>query len=490
MIHYRRPNPNPPTITLPRNPGSWSARYGERHRLHRITEYPGGVAAPKKVRIYARNGHFIVQWWDPAAKRNLCEKVVGDLIDALAAARDVDRRLADFKKSGRVSRRLKHADLVNRFVSDLRARADAGEIATATVQRYRSALAHYLAFTETAEIQRLYRYTVGVDRQFALAFAAFLESLRISPNGRAGSPKKPMRAKTFVLNAIRAMFEWAGDPDRGNSFPAGFRNPFRRAGLQRRKALIDPTGEPDITMTMAVDFMASCDHYQLRLFGPMCLYGLRASEPAFLLQERIEDGWVKVGCIPGLSYITKGMRDKRLPLLDVVAALWRVSHLDRQTGLVYVRRKVAADRQSYTLAGASLQELIDEFDRRCGGSKVTSAIGRQRIRDDLIRDAGGLTYEQINNEFHRVAKPLGWPSAATLKDFRHLFATSLANGGLQEHERRYLMGHAPGRDAIHIYTHLNELAEHFRTAAESQWSDMLRVIRTKVGMMDHFETSE
>ena len=38
--------------------GSWTLKYGERHKLVRV-DLPVGVAAPAKVRIYARAGHFV-----------------------------------------------------------------------------------------------------------------------------------------------------------------------------------------------------------------------------------------------------------------------------------------------------------------------------------------------------------------------------------------------------------------------------------------------
>ena len=57
------------TPTQPKTP-SWSERYGYRHRLSRVTEFPFGVAAPRKVRLYYRLDHFVLQWWDPAA--NVC----------------------------------------------------------------------------------------------------------------------------------------------------------------------------------------------------------------------------------------------------------------------------------------------------------------------------------------------------------------------------------------------------------------------------------
>ncbi|MCC6681236.1 MAG: hypothetical protein IT445_10095 [Phycisphaeraceae bacterium] len=91
----------------------------------------------------------------------------------------------------------------------------------------------------------------------------------------------------------------------------------------------------------------------------------------------------------------------------------------------------------------------------------------------MMREAGALDYDRIQREFRSVSCRLRWPAAATLKDFRHLFSTAMANGGVPEHERRYLMGHAPGRDAIVRYTHFNKLAEHYRLAVRQELSEVL-----------------
>ena len=456
----------------------WTRRYGERHKLRRVRDFPKGVAPPRKVRICARNGHFVLQWWDPAVKGNLAERVDGDLIDAIGAARRIEQRLEDFRSCGRV-RRLGHDELVQAFLSDLQRRADAGEIAAATTGRYRSALAHYLAFTETSRVTRAYPTAARVDRQFALDFAAFLDNQTVAPNGHDNAGKRRLRGQTFIIDAVRAMYEWADDPARGNCMPAGFRSPFRRATLKRRAPAIDPLGEPDITSEMAADFLEACDDYQLALFALVALFGLRAAEPAFLFREHVEGGWLRVGCIPELAYVTKGRRDKRLPLLDEIAALWRIDEGDG-SGLLFVRRAVASGRDSAPLFGWSLDRLIREFDRRREQAGTRSAVAIRKIRGGVIRDAGGLTYDLIDSEFRRVARKLAWPARATLKDLRHNFATSLANGGMPEHERRYLMGHTPGRDAIVTYTHVNRLAEHYRRAVEQEYGSLLAILRSRV----------
>jgi hypothetical protein len=50
---------------------------------------------------------------------------------------------------------------------------------------------------------------------------------------------------------------------------------------------------------------------------------------------------------------------------------------------------------------------------------------------------------------------------------------------MPEHERRYLLGHHPGKGAIVAYTHLNQLAEHYRLAAERELGPLLEVLRRR-----------
>lgn len=476
MCNYPPGTPESPNITPTSRRSSWSERYGDRHRIRRVTDFPAGVVPPKRTHIYRRRDYFIIQWYDSKAGKNTAQRVDGDLVDALSVAREIDRRLEDFKDAGRAGRKLGHRELVERFSKDLDRRADAGEIAPTTVGRYGSALSHYLAYAEQQQILKAHPVVVGVDRQFALEFAAFLRNRMISPNGHARARQRKLRGHGFILDAVRAMFEWADDPHRGNCMPAGFRNPFRSAALKRRGQSTDPTIEPDITLDMAVEFLESCDGFQLRLFATMLLCGLRAAEPVFLFHSHITDRWLDVGCLPDLAYVTKGARHKRVPLVAELACLLGMSQATTQGGLLFLRRRVAEGRQKPPLLSCGLAELTAEFERRCAQANAKTAADKQKIRDELVRDAGGLNYDLIDGEFRRVARKLKWPTAATLKDFRHLFATSLANGGMPEHERRYLMGHAPGRDAINIYTHLNAIDEHYQAVVASQWQGILDVL--------------
>ena len=176
--------------------------------------------------------------------------------------------------------------------------------------------------------------------------------------------------------------------------------------------------------------------------------------------------------------MTKGLRDKRLPVIEPIGLLLR--HDPPRRALVYQRRPVAEGRQKPLLADTGLVHMIAEYQRRCRHAGTTDAKSRLALRQALMREAGALTYTQIQSEFKRIARRLQWPAQATLKDFRHLFSTAMANGGMPEHERRYLMGHAPGKEAIVAYTHLNKLAEHYHQALERELGAALQVLRSRL----------
>src|SRR5580704_9614780 len=112
--------------------------------------------------------------------------------------------------------------------------------------------------------------------------------------------------RQIIISAVRAT-TFHPVPERGGLLPEGFRNPFLRSG-RRSSTPHDLAGEPDITVAMAEEFLQACDGFQLQLFAPMVLYGLRAGEPCLLFAEHVRDGWLKVPCIEALAYLTKGRR--------------------------------------------------------------------------------------------------------------------------------------------------------------------------------------
>jgi integrase len=459
--------------TQDKEPGAWSAKYGVKHHLQRMSTFPFGIIAPKRVRIYFRADHYVLQWWDPAAKGNLSDRVDGDLVAAIARARQIEERLTHFRSSGQGCRRLGHPELVDAFLKDQSRRADAGEIAPGSVTRYQSALNHYLLFVQQPEIANNFPYVAGVNRDFQLELAGFLSRRLVSSNGHPTTPLRPMKDPGFVEDAVRAMFAWAADPDRGRLLPDGFRSPFLHRSGQRRTVARDLVGEPDITVSMAVDFLMACDAYGLQLFAPVILYGLRAAEPCFLFGEHVQDGWLRVQCVDGLAYQTKGRRDKRFPLLPCLDPL-KQKYPDK--GLCFLRRPVTEGAEIAPLAGSSLANLEEEFQERWRKAVKLTAAQKLQLRDAILHEAGGLNYDHIEGEFKRVARQLNWPAAATVKDFRHLFSSLLENAGVPEFYRRYLMGQSPGKAAIVNYTHLNKVKEHYEQAVRREFGPITNAI--------------
>lgn len=380
-----------------------------------------------------------------------------------------------------MGRRLTHEEIVALFREDLNHRGNAATIALSTARRYGSALGHYLDYVRSPQTSVAYPLAMRVDRSFALGFSAFLGARMISRNGRIASDKVKMTGQDFVLDAVRTMFEWAADPERGNLMPAGFRNPFRRNVIERRRVAKDMTGDPDITVNMSAAFLNACDAWQLRLFSPVVFYGLRPSELIFLFQESLTETFLDVTCVESLGHMTKGRRNKRLPMF---APMYRLLRADcsAAAGLILRRRDVFASGE-HPLFGGSRDKLVAEFEERCRTMRNGGAQAIQEIQRDVLSDAGAITYKIIQGEFAKIAKTLKWPRAATLKDFRHSCNTALANGGVPEHERRYLLGQHPGQGAIVVYTHLNKLTEHYMAACESELAPVLRVLRQRVEQM-------
>lgn len=455
-------------------------RYKARHAFQRVIDFPKGITCPGKIRIYQRSGHYLLQWWSSRDRKNVSQRVDGDLVTAISKAREIEAALGADGSSGIGNQRRHLLDLIEPFRADLKARVGAGEISPATFNRYSAALSHFVHFATLPKTARDFPMVNHTNREFALRFAAFLRERPIAPNGHPNTTKRTMRSGAFVLDVARALFEWAIDPDRGALLPEAFRNPFRRNAQNVRQVPDDPTRPPDITVEMATEFLRSADDYALRLFAPLLLFGLRATEPRFLFGEHVQDSWLLVPNLIGLAYFTKGKRDKKFPLVAPLSQTLGPG----QTSLLFVRRQALKKGKDTPLLGLTLEDLVEEFRRRQTRRGARDAMAKQELRDAILHEAGAISYDDIHAEFQRLARRLEWPRQATLKDFRHLFATSMANAGMPEPYRRYLMGHAPGREAIVRYTHLDKLREHYERALHSEFAPVLEVLKARYGKFE------
>ncbi|HJN08216.1 MAG TPA: hypothetical protein QF564_05960 [Pirellulaceae bacterium] len=457
---------------------SWSEKYGGRHGLQRVREFPQGIRPPQRVRIYARGERFLLQWWDPRERATLNERVNGDLVEAISRARDIDTRLEHSNSSGRKPQRCELTEVIDHYTADLQRRADAGEIDIGTVCRYEASLRrHFVPFVQQLAVSKKYPHAAKIDREFQLEFAAHMNHVQVSPNGHENSRRRPIKQPGFVLDVVRAMLEWASDPDRGNLLPDGFRNPFSSRKRGTRQVVIDPLSEPDITIPMATSLIEVCDPFQLSIFAPLLFYGLRPSELGWIFHENIEAEWLRVPCRADLDYFTKGRRDKSFPIVDCLRPLWDACSRSA-TGLLYVNRGVAEGRSNPDFLGWSADQLATEFRRRCVAIKGPDARQRRRIRDQVMKESGQLKYDHVEAEFKKLSSRLEWPAEATLKDLRHLFCTCLEDAAVPEFYRRYMMGQSFGKTPIVAYTHITEspVKTYYQVALESKFAPIVDAI--------------
>lgn len=455
-----------------RQKASWSDLYGERHRQQRITEFPPGIEPPQKVRLYARAEHYILQVWDPKTKRTVSERVDGDFLSALIRARELDNRVLQFRRSGIAQAKLPHQELVTAFLTYQQQRADAEEIEPDTVDRYRTALQHYLRFAEFTESKARWPNVQRVDEDFVLGFAAHLATAQVSPNGHVNTPRRALVSSQYVMSIVRMLYCWATEFS-DSLLSDSFRNPFKRRVRNSKSVNRDLFGEPDITIPMAVAFLNECEAASLPWFGLLVCYGLRPSELCYLFCEHLQDDWLNAVCLPEIGYVSKGRRDKRLPLIGVTRELLQPN--PSTCGLLFHKPIERLAPQP-----ASLRQLADIYQLKCGSEEKTDARQRQDIRLAILQEAGALRYDDIEHAFRRTASRLKWPREATLKDFRHLFNTSMQNSGMPECYRKYLLGQSPGRSAIVNYTHLNDVRQQYERAINNVYQPILDALSCRL----------
>ncbi|QDU21806.1 site-specific integrase [Urbifossiella limnaea] len=93
----------------------------------------------------------------------------------------------------------------------------------------------------------------------------------------------------------------------------------------------------------------------------------------------------------------------------------------------------------------------------------------------MFADAGGLDHDHVRG-VAMLSTMMKWPSAATLKDLRHLFATTLNNAGVPEGYVRYFLSHAPGKAAVVAYTHLGQLRRRSSAVLEREQAPLLDAV--------------
>jgi integrase len=211
--------------------------------------------------------------------------------------------------------------------------------------------------------------------------------------------------------------------------------------------------------------------------------GLRVGELVHLMIEDVdlEGGWLHVRCTPEL-WETKTRRERQVPLLVELIAVFRRVIRDRTAGLVFRRQLFQGGRSSP--AGADRQRLMRLFRIRVTEAETDrdQTLSREqtaRIARGIWHDAGAVRADAIRNSFIQLAQIIGLADVTCPKSWRHTFATLLQDAYVDPLVRQLTLGHQPaiGTGALGMtaqYTHTRGATQRRQIlAALQEWPESL-----------------
>ena len=344
----------------------------------------------------------------------------------------------------------------------------------ATVNRYRTALEHLVAFTATDSTER------PAHQLNATRFVAFLRSRLVSSNGHANTRPRPLLDKgiRFILEVCRSLYGFAA---RRRHLPPYSDNPFESLAIDRMR--IDDAKRIFVFDAQTeLAFLKGCRDWEFAVHATLAKTGMRPGELCHLLIEELDldGGWIRVRNKPELGWSVKTRNERDIPLVDELRDLLRQQIVNRAAGPVFLRplfRSASSVGNRETL-GSRLGKRIAE-SRDLVGREPTRAE-RAKLAARIWMDAGALDPDQVRQSFIRVANRVGLAGATCPKSWRHTFATLLQDANVDPLLRQVTLGHKPsggggalGMTAVYTHsrpaTHAHEICRALRAWPESLW---------------------
>ena len=315
-----------------------------------------------------------------------------------------------------------------------------------TINRYRTATAHLLAFLNSARVPGS---TSHFRTDHAAEFIQYLRTIEVAPNGHAHSRKRPLLDKgiKYILQTCRSMFTFAV---KRRHLPPYAENPFQSLDLDRIPV---ENSKPVVIFTpdQERDFLAVCDDWQFPIFLTLTLTGLRPGELVHLLLPEdldLDAGVLRVCNKARLGWQVKTRNEREIPLVPELVDVLKIGLSWRCTGPVFLRRRFTMANPP-VLGTFTTPQLEREVDSRVAGREQSedrplTRVERFGVCRSVWRDAGVVKTDRLRTEFMRLTTKLGLPLQTAPKVLRHLFATSLQDANVDPLIRNELMGHSPG----------------------------------------------
>lgn len=317
------------------------------------------------------------------------------------------------------------------------------------LRRYRSATQHLEDFTRTLP-KPPQAHEVRVE-----AFAAYLRTIRVAPNGHPNTAKRKLLTKgvQYVLETCRTMYTYAV---KRRHLPPYAGNPFSELPLDKMKV---EDAKPIFVFTADTElkFLEACSEWAFPIHFTLAQTGLRVGELVHLLIEDVDldGGWLHVRNKVELGWRVRTGQERTVPLLKEVVAVIRSVIGKRAGGPVFLREKFDARKATVTGSRREWERVLR--DRRAAEGRALTRTEGAALAKKLWWDAGAVKADQVRQVFVRVTAAIGHPESTCPKSWRHTCATLLQDANVDPLIRQQVMGHKPtltgGLGMTANYTH-------------------------------------
>ncbi|CAN5464153.1 hypothetical protein BH10PLA1_BH10PLA1_09130 [soil metagenome] len=314
-----------------------------------------------------------------------------------------------------------------------------------TINRYRTATDYIIRFVN-AECRRV-RHVSEFSPREAEAFARWLRTLEISPNGHKNSIKRRLLDKgiSYILESCRTLFAYA---IRRRHLPPYTENPFSAIEID---SITIENAKPIILLSVEEErqmLQASRPH-EYPVLLTLLLTGMRPGELCHLLLPNdldLEKGWVRISNKPRLGWQVKTRCERAIPLHPFLVDVLRKFVGGRNTGAVF-RQQRCGDAFVPILEGSMQDQLEREVVQRIAVKErqLGRALDRREVlalQRKIWRDLGAMDEDNVRHAFIRVCRENGLPHQTAPKVLRHGFATMLQDANVDPLVRNLLMGHS------------------------------------------------
>jgi integrase len=422
-----------------------------------------------KVHVWTRDGRFLARG---SFEGHRFGETLGNNVElAEANLRDLLHRLdiGSFERASEarshifVSQRpgnLTVREVVNRFLESVRRRRGAR-----TVRDYTARLLPLIEFAESPQATRRWRWAHQLDEHFAEAFRNSLQARLVTRNGRPGAAPRRISLHHLqnVLACCGTLVNWARDPRHG-VLPTAMTNPFGCdfvGPLPRR----DPLAPAVLPMSTRMALVPVMDPWELSTLALSLVLPCRPDELTGLLVSDVdrERRLLAFGSHAGGEDPTKGRTVFHVPYPAELDPLLDELIAGRGDGPLLRRRSVWAQApaieppsQARTVAMAYQMELA----RR--GAAIQTVSDRKGAFRAALRTLGGLNADDLAKPFCRLWREIRPDRKVRFYDLRGSISTEMKNAGVDYSVRRYVTGHAVGRDIMEVYESQDALPQHMQ----------------------------